>query len=156
MAVAGTVGRYLWEHSISYDAIEHEPTSTSGETAQASHVSGDAIAKAVLIKAKDGYILAVVPATHRVRLGELGACVNRTVGLATEREASLLFSDCALGAIPPVGDAYGVEAIVDYKLDQLPDVYFEGGDHCTLIHVTHDQFAQLMVTARHGHFSEHN
>jgi len=156
MAVAGIVRRYLWEQGINYDVIEHELTSTSSETAQASHVSGDEIAKAVLIKAKDGYSIAVVPASHRVRLGEFGACVNRTVGLATEREARVLFSDCALGAIPPVGDAYGVEVVVDYALEQLPDVYFEGGDHHTLIHVTHDQFAQLMATARHGHFSEHN
>ena len=156
MGMAGMVRRLLWDHDIDYDIIEHAPTMSSAETAHASHVSGNQIAKAVLIKAKDGYLMAVVPASHHVELGELGDCVQKVVGLATEEEVSTLFSDCSRGAIPPLGHAYGLDVVVDYSLEVLPDVYFEGGDHRTLVHVNHDQFARLMAHARHGHFSRHN
>lgn len=156
MAIANTLRRYMDSQHIDYDVIAHAPTSTSTRTAQASHVSGDRVAKAVLVRDEDDFVLAVVPATHHVLLGELGRCLDRTVDLATEEETGPIFEDCEYGAIPPVGSAYGLEVIVDTSLDTLPDVYFEGGDHQTLIRVDHDQFERLMEDAEHGRFSRHD
>ena len=153
MAVAKKVIGYLRSHAIEYDLVEHEPTATASESAAASRLRRDQIAKAVLVKGEDGYFLAVVPASHRIRLGELGSCMEEAVDLATEEEASRIFSDCSRGAIPPLGDPYGIDVIVDHSLEIPHDVYFEGGDHRTLVHVTDDQFAELMQSALHGSFS---
>src|SRR5512134_3978048 len=98
--------------------------------------------------------MAVVPATHHVRLGQLSRQLGRHLGLATEQELRNLFSDCELGAIPPVGEAYHMEVIMDDSLATCPDIYFEGGDHIDLIHVRHDDFRKLMRHARHGLFSQ--
>ena len=38
---------------------------------------------------------------------------------------------------------------------EQPEVYLEGGDHATLVHMSHAQFASLTATARHGSFSVH-
>jgi Ala-tRNA(Pro) deacylase len=43
--------------------------------------------------------------------------------------------------------------IVDDSIEEQPEVYFEAGDHATLIHMSHAQFATLTATARHGRFS---
>lgn len=153
MAVARKVMGYLRSHAIEYELIEHEPTATALESATASRLQRDQIAKAVLVKGEDGYFLAVVPASHRIQLGELGSCMEEAVDLATEEEASRIFSDCSRGAIPPLGDPYGLDVIVDYSLEVPQDVYFEAGDHRTLVHVTDDQFAELMQSALHGSFS---
>ncbi len=67
-----------------------------------------------------------------------------------------LFEDCELGAIPPVGKPYGMEMIVDDSLNEQPDVYFEAGDHTSLIHVNAMAFHRLMAEARHGRFSRHD
>ena len=156
MAIANTLRRYLDDHHIEYEVITHIPTTTSARTAQVSHVSGDSIAKGVVVRDEENFVLAVVPATHHVRLEELGRCLDRIVGLAREEDTGAIFRDCDYGAIPPVGSAYGIEVIVDTSLDSLPDVYFEGGDHESLVHVTHDQFERLMEDAGHGHFSHHD
>jgi hypothetical protein len=37
-----------------------------------------------------------------------------------------------------------------------PDVYLEGDDHTTLIHISQAQFTRLMSGARHGRFSVHD
>ena len=42
---------------------------------------------------------------------------------------------------------------MDDSLGNGEDVYFEGGDHATLIHVDADQFDKMMGSARHGLFS---
>ena len=77
------------------------------------------------------------------------------LGLATEDEVGALFEDCDLGAVPPVGAAYGLSVIVDDGLADAQEVYFEGGDHKTLIKVSGDAFQTLMKDARRGRFSHH-
>jgi Ala-tRNA(Pro) deacylase len=46
--------------------------------------------------------------------------------------------------------------IVDDSIQEQPDVYLEGGDHTTLIHISQAQFSRLMAGARHGRFSVHD
>ena len=78
------------------------------------------------------------------------------MSLAGEHEVTELFQDCVRGAIPAVGECYGLDVVVDTSIDGQPDVYFEGGDHTSLVHMTGAQFAGLTATARHGSFSAHN
>jgi Ala-tRNA(Pro) deacylase len=152
MAIAPTLQRYLDQH-VTYEVIPHEPTMTSMRTAQACHISGKCLAKGVVLRRDGGYMLAVIPASHHIRLTDLSDQLGEEVDLAAEPEIDQLFRDCARGAIPPVGDCYGLEMIVDDTIDSASDVYFEGGDHATLIHLTHAQFARLTRDARHGRFT---
>jgi Ala-tRNA(Pro) deacylase len=99
--------------------------------------------------------MAVIPATHHVELGLLGRQLNRQLGLATETELSQLFRDCNVGAIPPIGQAYGVDVIMEDSLSDCADIYFEAGDHTELIHMRGTDFLKLMSAASHGHFSHH-
>jgi Ala-tRNA(Pro) deacylase len=152
MAIAPTLQRYLDQH-VSYEVIPHEPTLSSMRTAEICHISGKRLAKVVVLRRNSGYMLAVVPASHHVRLSDLSDQLGEEVDLAAEGEIERLFGDCARGAIPPVGDCYGLDVIVDDSIESQPDVYFEGGDHATLIHLTHAQFARLTRDARHGRFT---
>ena len=46
--------------------------------------------------------------------------------------------------------------IVDDSIDRQPEIYLEGGDHETLIHMGQAQFAALTANAPHGRFSIHD
>ena len=35
--------------------------------------------------------------------------------------------------MPPVGECYGLDVIVDDSIDTRREIYMEGGDHATLI-----------------------
>jgi Ala-tRNA(Pro) deacylase len=153
MSIATTIEQYLTDQGVEYDVLAHRPTQSSSETAQASHVSGDRIAKGVVLNTGDGYLLAVLPASHHVRLGQLKAYLNRPVGLATERETASLFADCEFGAVPAVGRPYGLEVILDDSLADQPDVYFEAGDHATLVHLTAEGFRKALGDVTHADFS---
>ncbi len=79
--------------------------------------------------------------------------IGEDVELADEQEVATLFEDCATGAVPPVGKCYGLDVIVDDSIERQPEVYLEGGDHQTLVHMNQAQFARLMADARHAHFT---
>jgi Ala-tRNA(Pro) deacylase len=153
MTIAATVQRYLSDHHVDYDVLEHPRTLSSMKTAEAGHVSGDRLAKAVVLRADSGYMMAVLPASCHVELGRMRKCLDQPVGLATEQEIARLFEDCEVGAVPAIGGAYGLDVIIDDRLEGQPDLYFEGGDHMSLVHMSAAQFHDLMPDMRHGAFS---
>jgi Ala-tRNA(Pro) deacylase len=153
MAIALTLERYLDARNVKYDVVAHAPTNSSRQTAKTCRIPGDRLAKAVLLRDDVGYAVAVLPASHHISISELRRQFGDDVKLATEREAEELFQDCARGAIPAVGECYGLDLLVDDSIEEQPEVYFEGGDHETLVHMTRAQFAGLTATARHACFS---
>jgi Ala-tRNA(Pro) deacylase len=154
MGIALTLQEYLNDHRISYDVITHEQTNSSTRTAQASHVPGDRVAKGVILTKEGGFLMAVLPASCKVRLDAIERMLLCPVNLATEDEISSIFTDCEVGAIPPIGAAYALDCVVDESLEQQADLYLEGGDHRSLIHVSHAQFHDLMKDVPHGHIGE--
>ncbi len=155
MAISRSLKNYLEEQGVQYDIVRHVHTESSMHTAAAAHVPGDRLAKSVLVVDEEGCLLVVVPSSHRVQLGELDRQLERNLGLATEDELRELFKDCKIGAIPPVGAAYGIETVVDENLTKQPEVWFEAGDHELLIHVSGEQFSKLVGNAPRRRFSRH-
>ena len=153
MGVALTVQQYLNDEGIEYDVMTHKKTDSSSGTADASHIPGGRLAKGVVVKRKKGYLLVVLPTSRRLDLKELAGWLKQPVELATEEELSSLFPDCVTGAVPPVGAAYGLRAVVDESLERQEDIYFEGGDHRTLVHLSGTEFHRLMEKTPHERFS---
>ena len=155
MGIAITLKDYMSKMGSEYEVVSHPRAMTALEIAQAAHVSGDCLAKAVILEDDQGYVMAVVPSTHQVRLNELRQQLHRELHLASEYELSGLFKDCDLGALPPVGQAYGIETIVAEDLAQQPEVYFEAGDHEELIRMSGNEFRALMSGAEAMACSRH-
>jgi Ala-tRNA(Pro) deacylase len=153
MSVAETVQRFLVRHAVDYDLVPHPHTGSSHETAEASHIREDHIAKAVVVKDADGYAMVVIPASNWVEMDHLRKELNRDFHLATEDEIATLFNDCDVGAVPPLGPAYGIETYLDQELKSLANIYFEAGDHEELVHTCGDDFQTLLSGVRHGYFS---
>ena len=154
--IADRVQNFMENQGVRFDLLEHPLTYTATQTAQVSHVSGESVAKAVLLRAEGDYLLAVLPATRHIQLGRLGDWLGHPVMLASEEEAARMFPDCISGAIPAVGAAYGLPLVVDESLDTRSDIWFEAGDHRCLLHVSGEDFERLMAGARHGRFSRHD
>jgi len=153
MAIAETVKAHLESINVDYELVTHPRAYSSRETAAAAEVRADHIAKGVLLKDANGYLLAVIPGSSRVRLHGLQAELNRALELAPEQDVERLFADCDPGAAPCTGMLYGIETVVDEALAALAGVYIESGDHEHLVRVSGDDFHKLMSGLRHGHFS---
>jgi Ala-tRNA(Pro) deacylase len=150
MTIAKTVQWYLESNGVSYETLKHPYSRTSEETADVAFIWEDQLAKTVLLEDEIGYVAVVVPASYRVDLRKLERRLHRRLELATETELPEVFPDCALGALPPLGRAYGIETVYDDRLRRLSCVYFEGGDHRDLVYIGGREFIDLLRDAPHG------
>lgn len=73
IAIALSLQQYLDGRGVPYEVMTHDRTLRSSDTAQASAVPENNLAKGVLMKRKDGYLLAILPAACHVQLGAIGA-----------------------------------------------------------------------------------
>ncbi len=153
MAIAPSIAAYLDEKGIAYETIDHPVTNCSRETALTAHVPDDHLAKAVVLRNGESYLVAVIPANGWVDLDRVRDEMANDYHLASESEIESLFVDCKPGAVPPVGQPYGLETLLDLSLTSLAQVYLEAGDHERLIRLTHTQFMELLSGSRQGHFS---
>jgi len=147
MAISNTLKRYLDNSGIAYETVQHPFSTSSQKTAEAAHVSGQRLAKGVLLYDSLGYLLAVLPSPLHVDIDELNELLNRNFELVEEEEISQLFPDCDIGAIPPVGGAFKLEVVLDIHLCDEPDIYFEAGDHVDLVRVGGTDFQTLLKDA---------
>lgn len=168
MSISLQLRKYLSAKDIAYDVVAHQSTASSMRTAEASQIPGECLAKGVVLRTEhelhgdcfsqpshSSYILAVLPASHRINLQDLRTHLGFDVVLANEHEVEELFEDCSPGAIPPIGECYGLDVVVDESVVGQPEVYLEAGDHETLVHLSRDQFARLLQTAKQGRFSSY-
>lgn len=152
MAIAIALRDYLDCAGVRYGVVGHPYSITSMQTARVTHISGKQLAKAVVLQDGEHYVVAVVPADKRIKLGELRRKYQRVFSLATEEDVERLFFDCAPGAAPALGKAYGCEVIYDDSITDCEDIYFEGGTHTDLVHLSKNDFMDLMSDATHVKF----
>ena len=153
MSTAMTLKDYLKACKVNFEEIEHPYTETSMSTANSAHIAKESLAKGVLLRDERKYALAVLPSDHRIDIEKMNDSFNGHFELAGEDEIDVLYDDCEPGAVPPIGVAYGLRVLWDESLAGKSDIYFEGGDHRTVIHITGDDFATLMAGAKHAAFS---
>src|SRR5215212_7172429 len=103
ITMAPTLRKYLMDQGIRYELIRHEPTMSSLGSAHAGHLPSSCVAKGIVLNNGDSYVLAVLPASHHLRLPDLRLELGQEVHLASEPEVEAIFHDCERGAVPPVG-----------------------------------------------------
>ena len=153
MSIATTVGDALAFEEIDFRILRHRSTHSPVQAAESAGIPPEQLARAVLLKDPYGYILAVIPAIRELDLEHLRASLHRRLAVATEHDLDDLFCDCAVGSVPPIGPWYRVPTVVDATLRAQPDVYFEAGDHRSLVQVSETSFERLMQGAEYFAFS---
>jgi Ala-tRNA(Pro) deacylase len=138
--------KYLREHHVAFEIVPHEEAFDACHLAQAVHAPGREVAKCVLLRADSGfqYIVAVLPATHRVDLDDASLALGGAhVELATEREISEFCPDCELGMVTPFGSHYGAETIVDEALAEDDQIVFGADTHNEAIRMKYEHYRDV-------------
>ena len=135
---------YLQSCHIPFRAFLHQPEPSATRRARSVHVPGRRVAKAVLVKAGGGYVLAVLPATHRIDFARLAIVLKvPEARLAGEDEVGRVFSDCERGALPPFGSLYQVPTLVDESLAEDEQIVFESQSHEEAIRMAYRDYEAL-------------
>ena len=145
MPILTKLREYLDANEIAYDVLQHSQAFTAQEIAAAQHVPGIEMAKVVMVRAGQRFLMAVLPAPYRVDLERLGKATKLAgVRLATEEEFAGLFPQCEAGAMPPFGNLYGLEVWVDEILTKDPEIFFNAGNHKQTVRMRYADFARLV------------
>uniref|UniRef100_UPI00301CDBA5 hypothetical protein n=1 Tax=Staphylococcus aureus TaxID=1280 RepID=UPI00301CDBA5 len=71
MSMPMTLKEYLRTCDIDYEELPHQRETTTSRIAQRAHVTGDRMAKAVMVHGDSGYRVAVVPSSCDADLEQL-------------------------------------------------------------------------------------
>ncbi len=146
MTVLRRLKAYLDENRVEYEVLVHPETFRAPATAEALHVPGKEMAKVVVLRDGPDYVMAVLPSTFKLDLHRLREVLGSpTIRLAREDEIADLFPDCEIGMMPPFGNLYGLDVLVDGILTEDEDVVFPAGTAREAIKMRYDDFEELVV-----------
>lgn len=139
---------FLKERGVSFTVHEHVPAYTAQEVAAEEHVSGNMLAKAVVVNADGKSALCVLPASYKLDMEKVAAALKvRRVRLADEQEMARLFPDCEVGAEAPFGNLYNLPTLVDKHLSKDDEIVFQAGTHRLAIRMKYADYASIAKPA---------
>ncbi|NOX43272.1 MAG: YbaK/EbsC family protein [Gammaproteobacteria bacterium] len=150
MSIAVTVKYFLSLLEVKYQVLIHPRVGTPLQTALSANIEPKQLAYAILLKDREKFLIAILPASNILDIQDMNNQLHRKFIPATLSEEKHVFKDCTLGMVPPLGEAYGIDAIVDKSLDNLPTIYMPTGNNSTLICLSNDDFQLAQVNAMHG------
>jgi Ala-tRNA(Pro) deacylase len=154
MAAVAWVRDELEQQGVAFQELHHRPAYTAQAVAQQEHVSGHRVAKVVAVVADGRPVELIVPASRRVVLEWVRAVLGaREVRLASEEEVARYFTDCEVGAVPPLRHWRDVEVLMDACLQIDGEVVFPAGTHEDAVRVPCRDWMRL-VNPRVARFTE--
>ena len=127
MQLFNKIKSLLDQYNIDYKIKHHPPTRTSEESAKYRNESIKIGAKALVVKSKDKFYLAVLPADKKLDTKKLKKILkSKKLRFATEDELRNL-TGLVPGSVPPFGDLMGINMIVDETQFEQEDIAFNAG-----------------------------
>jgi Ala-tRNA(Pro) deacylase len=131
-------------NKVSYEILRHPEAVTAQRIAQAEHVKGRHHAKVVMVKSVDQHLMMVLPADHQIDPEKVENAIGNAVSLDQEQEFKSLFPNCAIGAMPPFGNLYGLPTYVDKSLAEQDYIVFEAGTHTDAIKMSYHDYEKIV------------
>ncbi|MFN8007807.1 MAG: YbaK/EbsC family protein [Terriglobia bacterium] len=145
MKLASRLLDYLDQNKVWYVRMSHPRAYTAQEIAAVQHIPGSEMAKTIILKADEDFVMMVVPATKRIAIETLKEKLPyREITFATEYEFAWLFPDSEVGAMPPFGNLYDLTVYVDKSLSTHKEIVFNAGTHAETIRMLYKDFEALV------------
>lgn len=135
---------YLRAHEVPYKVQHHHRAVTAWGVAASERIPAEQLAKVVMVMADMELVMLVLPASERIYMPQVARVLQAdNVRLAEEGEFALRFFDCEIGAMPPLGNLYGVPMFLDSTLAAEETIYFQACTHTDTISVRSEDFIRL-------------
>jgi Ala-tRNA(Pro) deacylase len=154
MATPEWVRKALRLRGVPFEELHHREAFTAQEVAHREHFSGHRVAKVVVVLADGRPVELVLPAARQVQLDRVRALLGAgEVRLASEEEMAKSFTDCEVGAAPPLRHWPGVDVLMDRALEVEGDILFQAGTHADAVRLSFRDWYAL-VRRQVGSFTE--
>lgn len=120
---------FLGRQPLPLKIIKHSPTKTLIDTAKITDISLTQLLRAVLLEDHNGFLMAILPASHLIDFTALRNQTGRQLKPAAKEQIAHIFRDCEPGSVPPLPQAYDLQGVVDQSVMEQSCLYFEPGHH---------------------------
>lgn len=112
-----------------YQIMEHEAVYTSEQAAKVRGTELQQGAKALVLKTKDGFVMAVISGSKRIDMKKLKKIVgSKKLELADPKNVKEI-TECNIGSVPPFGNLFQLNVYVDKSLLENEIIAFNAGSH---------------------------
>ncbi len=135
----------LQASGIAFTVLRHEPVYTSEQAAAVRGVPLARGAKALVLKAGEAFVLAVVPADRKLDSKKARVALgSRSIRFASREEVEQI-TGLQPGSIPPFGSLFNLPTYCDPALGENASINFNAGDHSISVQMAYADY----VTVEH-------
>jgi Ala-tRNA(Pro) deacylase len=143
----GDVHRSLVEllerEGVEFRLSHHEPVTTSVEAAAVRGVDLSSGAKAMLVKGRAGFVLAVLAADRKVDWKRLAPLAGGKGARFADDDELREATGLTKGAVPPFGTLFGLRTLYDESLLEVETVNFNAGTHSDSVSMLRDDMVRV-------------
>lgn len=150
MSTSITVRRFLNKQDVRYATTEYAGSIDEMFKRGNEKINPAQIARAVVLKDIRGMLMAVLPGPHVLDIEAINRQLHRNLREAPVEDYQTVFADCSPGILPPLGEAYGFETVIDDGLLDQDLVYFVSGNENELVRISGYDFQLLHSNAWFG------
>ena len=133
----------LRAEAVEFNLTHHDPVTTSAEAAAVRGAELRSGAKAMLVKARAGFVLAVLAGDRKVDWKLLAPLVGgKGARFATDEELRRA-TGLSKGAVPPLGLLFDLRTIYDRSLLEVETVNFNAGTHTDSVSMGRDDLIRI-------------
>ena len=145
MSILQRIKMLLDDNQAKYTVISHSPAFTAQEIASSSFISGNELAKTLILNVNGDVVMTVIPASKRLDIPKLIKIFGiEEISLAQESEFRNIFSECKTGAMPPFGNLFKMKTYASSELKHNKYITFNAGNHSELIRMKYSCFEKLV------------
>jgi Ala-tRNA(Pro) deacylase len=133
----------LRAEGVGFELTHHERVTTSAEAAAVRGAELRSGAKAMLVKTRSGFVLAVLAADRKVDWKLLAPLVGGKGARFASDDELRDATGLSKGAVPPVGSLFGLRTIYDRSLLEVDVVNFNAGSHTDSVAMARDDLIRI-------------
>jgi Ala-tRNA(Pro) deacylase len=133
----------LQREAVEFRLTQHDRVTTSADAAAVRGVELRSGAKAMVVKGREGLVLAVLAADRKVDWKRLAPLVGGKGARFANDDELLESTGLTKGAVPPLGSLFGLRTIYDESLLAVDTVNFNAGLHTKSISMRRDDLIRV-------------
>jgi Ala-tRNA(Pro) deacylase len=130
----------LQQAGVAFTVLRHEPVFTSEQAAAVRGTTLASGAKALVLKAGDRFVMAVLPADRKLDSKKARDSFGVKALRFASKEEVLQLTGLEPGSIPPFGSLFGLPTTCDPALAENESINFNAGDHTISVQLSHADY----------------
>jgi len=142
MAILKKLEKLLTETKTRHKILKHRKVFTAFDSTQTQHIKTSDVAKAVLVKGKKGFYMAVLPAGSLCDFKALGKLCADKVSMAKEKDIEKNMKT-KVGLLAPFGSLYKIPVFMDKKLAKNKKLNLPAGSYTESVEISTKDYSKL-------------